>query len=245
MVKDRLPRTFMLRRFADPTTGRRAWFGSEIGSNSICMLSTKFTRMLSLRAEKWKDRNLLDFPISAVRRLTLDFQQAPLVLDYEYMGETWSGTLKGEDITPRINPHRAAFYLRQLQKLKVSQWLDAADEEALAALQNPAFAVKLELEMTDYSDAEDAVVEQAEDTTVTSPADSEAMLQEAGEDADILRSLATMERKTHSVVRTIQIAPAAYDSDRPFFYGRVQETGKLFILPYEDAQSLAGDFLDM
>ncbi|MBP3499771.1 MAG: DUF4340 domain-containing protein [Akkermansia sp.] len=245
MVKDRLPRTFMLRRFADPTTGRRAWFGSEIGSNSICMLSTKFTRMLSLRAEKWKDRNLLDFPISAVRRLTLDFQQAPLVLDYEYMGETWSGTLKGEDITPRINPHRAAFYLRQLQKLKVSQWLDAADEEALAALQNPAFAVKLELEMTDYSDAEDAVVEQAEDTTVTSPADSEAMLQEAGEDADILRSLATMERKTHSVVRTIQIAPAAYDSDRPFFYGRVQETGQLFILPYEDAQSLAGDFLDM
>lgn len=243
MVKDRLPRTFLLRRFADPATGRRAWFGSELGSSSICLLSTKFTRMLSLRAEKWKGRNLLSFPISAVRRLTLDFQQAPLVLDYEYMGETWSGTLKGEDITPRINPHRAAFYLRQLQKLKVSQWLDPADEDAIAALRNPAFSVKLELEMTDYSDAEETVVEQAEDIS-DAPAD---MLQENSEDADaaILRSLATVERKTHAVTRTIQIAPAAYDSDRPFFYGRVLETSQLFILPFEDAQSLAGDFLDM
>lgn len=243
MVKDRLPRTFLLRRFADPSTGRRAWYGSELGSNSISLLSTKFTRMLSLRAEKWKDRNLLHFPISAVRRLTLGFQQAPLVLDYEYMGETWSGTLKGEDITPRINPHRAAFYLRQLQKLKVSQWLDPADEDALAALRNPAFSIKLELEMTDYSDAEETVVEQAEDIS-SATAD---MLQESTDDADaaILRSLATMERKTHSVIRTLQIAPAAYDSDRPFFYGRVLETNQLFVIPYEDAQALAGDFLDM
>lgn len=243
MVKDRNPRTFLLRRFADPATGRRAWFGSELGSNSICLLSTRFTRMLSLRTEKWKDRSLLSFPISSVRRLTLDFQQAPLVLDYEYMGETWSGTLKGEDITPRINPHRAAFYLRQLQKLKVSQWLDPADEDAIAALRTPAFSVKLELEMTDYSDAEETVVEQTEDIS-DAPAD---MLQENNEDADaaILRSLATMERKTHAVTRTLQIAPAAYDSDRPFFYGRVLETGQLFILPFEDAQSLAGDFLDM
>ena len=71
--------------------------------------------------------------------------------------------------------------------------------------------------------------------------------QENNEDADaaILRSLATMERKTHAVTRTLQIAPAAYDSDRPFFYGRVLETGQLFILPFEDAQSLAGDILDM
>ncbi len=243
MVKDRLPRTFLLRRFADPASGRHVWYGSEIGSNSVCQLSTKFTRLLSLRAEKWKDRTLLSFPVSAVRRLTLDFQQAPLVLDYEYMGETWTGTLKGEDITPRINPHRAAFYLRQLQKLKVSQWLDSTDEDALKALQKPAFSVKLELEMTDYTDADEVVVEQAEDIS-TIPGE---MLQESSEDSDaaILRSLATMERKTHAVTRTLQIAPAAYDSDRPFFYGRVLETGQLFILPFEDAQSLAGDILDM
>ena len=244
MVKDRQPRRFILRRFTDPQSGKRAWFGTELGSTSICKLSTRFTRMLSLRSEKWKDRGLLEFPISAVRRLTLDYQQAPLVLDYEYMGETWTGTLKGEDITPRINPHRAGFYIRRLQKLKVSQWLDSADEDALAALKNPAFSVRLDLELTDYSDAEETVVEQDEQSGVITDT-PEGMLEENGSDADILRSLATMERKTIPQTRTLQIAPANYESDKPFFYGRVVETGQLFILSYEDAQSLAGDFLDM
>lgn len=244
MVKDRQPRQFAIRRYADPASGRQSWFGTELGSNSICKLSTKFTRLLSLRAEKWKDRNLLEFPISAVRRITLDYQQAPLVLDYEYMGETWSGTLKGEDITPRINPHRAGYYVRSLQKLKVAQWLDSEDEDALARLSTPAFSVRLDLELTDYSDAEETVVEQ--DETAGQITDTpEGMLQETGADADILRSLATMERKTIAQTRTIQIAPASYDSDKPFFYGRVVETGQLFILSFEDAQSLAGDFLDM
>lgn len=244
LVKDRAPRTFLMRRFSDPGSGKRVWFGTEMGSNSISRLSTKLTRMLSLRAEKWKDRSLLQFPLSAVRTLTLDFQQAPLVLHYEYMGETWTGTLKGEDITPRINPHRATYYLRRLQDMKASQWLDAADEDALLALRQPAFRVRLDLEMTDYSDAENTVIEQEADAGIIDNT-PEGMLEEQGADADILRSLATMERKTHSVTHTIEIAPAAYDSDRPFFYGRLVETGQLFIIPYEDAQSLAGDFLDM
>lgn len=244
MVKDRAPRTFLLRRFTDPRSGKRAWFGTEMGSSSISRLSTKFTRMLSLRAEKWKDRHLLEFPLSAVRTLTLDYQQAPLVLTYEYMGETWSGTLKGEDITPRINPHRATYYLRRLQNMKVSQWLDPADEDALQALQHPAFRVKLELEITDYSDAENTVIEQENDAAIIDDT-PEGMLQEHGDDADILRSLATMERKTHKETRTMEISPAAYDSDRPFFYGRMVESGQLFIIPFEEAQSLAGDFLDM
>ena len=244
MVKDRAPRTFLLRRFVDPASGRMVWFGSEMGSNSICRLSTKFTRLLSLRAEKWKSRNLLQFPISAVRRLTLGYQQAPLVLDYEYMGETWTGTLKDEDITPSINPHRATYYLRSLQKLRVSQWLDVEDEDAIAVLQNPAFSVRLELELTDYSEAESTVIEQDSDSAPEMGTPGE-LLNDQGRDAEILRSLATMEHKTKSVVRTLQIAPAAYDSDRPFFYGRLLETGQLFILTYEDAQSLAGDILDM
>lgn len=244
MVKDRQPRTFLLRRFADPASGRRAWFGTEMGTNSICRLSTKFTRMLSLRAEKWRDRNIFNFPMSAVRRLTLNYQQAPLVLEYEYMGETWAGTLKGEDITPRINPHRATYYLRRLQSLKAAQWLDPADEDAANALKNPAFCIKLDLEMVDYSDAENTVIKQEENAGVIDDT-PEAMLEEQGADADILRSLATMQRKTHSVTRTLQIAPASYDSNKPFFYGRLEETGQLFVIPYEVAQSLAGDFLDM
>lgn len=244
MVKDRSARTYLISRIINPETGRRTWYGTEMGANSIYRLSPKFTRKLSLRLENWKSRNLLHFNVSAVRRITLDYQKAPLVLDYEYMGETWSGTLNGKDITPRINPNRAAFYLRRLQDLKVSQWLDEADEEALAALQTPAFRVKIDLEVTDYSDVESTVIEQDEKAGMITDT-PEGMLQETGSDADILRSLVSMTRKTRPESRTIEIAPASYNSDTPFFYGRLVETGQLFILPYEIANSLAGDFLEM
>lgn len=244
LIKDRSARYFLIRRMPDSLTGKSCWYGTEMGSNTICRLSSKFTRMLSLRIEKWKSRRLLDFTISAVRHLSLDYQQAPLELSYEYMGETWSGTLKGEDITPRINPHRATFYLRRLQDLNVSQWIDHDDEDALRALQNPAFRVKLHLEVTDYSDVESTIVEQEENAGEITDT-PEGMLEERGADADILRSLATMNRKTHTEIKTIEIAPANYDSDKPFFYGRLVETGQLFILPFDTAQSLAGDFLEM
>lgn len=243
LVKDRSPRVFIIRRYPDPHTGRMAWFGLEEGTNSICRLSTKFTRLLALRPEKWKERRLLQFPISSVRKLTLGFQQAPLELDYNYIEETWSGRINGEDVTPRVNPHRATHYVRNLLKLKVEQWLEHNDEDALAALRHPVFSVKLEMEITDYSDAEASVVEQQpQDSVSGSP---EQMLEEA-DDVDLqLRDLALAERKTHKETRTLEISPAQGESNKPFFYGRIMETGELFILSFDDAQGLAGDIIDM
>lgn len=245
LVKDRRPRTFAVSRAHDPATGKLAWFGAEYGASSVCRLSPKFTRLLSLRAEKWKNRSLADFPISAVRRLILGYQQAPLTLDYDYIGESWTGRINDEDVTPRINPHRAEYYIRRLQKLKVSQWLEKDDPDALAALEKPVFSVKLELEITDYSDAEATVIESQTDDSATAEGDAASMLSAADKEDQRLRDLALAERKTHAETRTISISPSDYDSDKPFFYGRMEETGELFILSYDDAQGLAGDVLDM
>ena len=243
LVKDRSPRVFLIRRHPDPSTGRMAWFGMEEGSNSICRLSTKFTRLLALRPEKWKERQLMQFPISAVRKLTLGFQKAPLELDYNYIEETWHGSINGEDVTPRVNPHRATHYVRNLLKLKVDQWLEHNDADALAALRHPVFSVKLEMEITDYSDAEASVVEQQQQDSVSGT--PEQMLEET-DDIDVqLRELALTERKTHKETRTLEISPSQGDSNKPFFYGRIAETGELFILSFDDAQGLAGDIIDM
>ncbi len=244
LVKDRAPRIFIIRRHPDPSTGRMAWFGMEEGSNSICRLSTKFTRLLSLRPEKWKSRRVMTFPISSVRKLTLGFRQAPLELDYDYIEETWNGRINNEDVTPRVNPHRATNYIRNLLKLKVEQWLEYNDADALSALRNPVFSVKLELEITDYSDAETSVVEQQSqaDSASGSPED---LLDESDDIDKQLRELALAERKTHRETRTLEISPSQGDSDKPFFYGRIVETGELFILSFDDAQGLAGDIIDM
>lgn len=245
LVKDRQPRTVLIARATAPGSSRAAWYAHELHTGSIKQLKPLFTRQLSLRVAKWKQRSLTDFPISAVRRLTLDYAQAPLILDYDYIGESWSGTLGGQDITPRINPNRAEYYIRRLQKLKVSQWLEADDPEALATLAKPVFRVRLDLEITDYSDAEAAII-RSQEAAPTDNGDTEALLH--GSDAaaaEQLRDIALAERPTRRETRTIEIAPAVYDSDKPHFYGRLVETGELFLLTFDDAQGLAGDILDL
>ncbi len=248
IVRDRAPRSFYLKRYKDPESGESMWVGMELGSNTICQLSTKLTRSFSLRSTTWKKRNLFDFPISSLRRLTLGFQQAPLELEYDYIGESWTGTLKGEDVTPRINPHRAEHYVRQLQKLCAMQWLESEDSDALEALRNPAFTVKLDLEITDYSDIEAITIDQAEDVTAQDLAGNrglaEDLLSGSSETDQQMRDMAMAERKTHHQSLTLEIAPSDYVGEQPFFYGRIVETGELFMLSYRDAQGLAGSILD-
>ncbi len=253
LVRDRAPRSFYIKRYHDPETGQGQWVGMELGSNTITRLSTRMTRSFSLLPETWKKRNIVSFPISALRRLTLGFQEAPLALDYDYIGESWTGTLKGEDITPRINPHRAEYYVRQLQKVRATQWLDREDPQAIAALHTPAFSVKLELEMTDYSDVDAITIDSPSDVSEESiAADGRArteivreLLGGTGELDEQMRQMALAERKTRQKTITLEIAPADNTSDQPFFYGRIVETGELFMLNFADAQGLAGSILDM
>lgn len=253
LVRDRSPRTFFIKRYEDSRTEESYWVGIERGTRSIYRLSPRLTRHFSFSVENWKLRNIVHFPLSAVRRLTLGFQQAPLVLDYDYIGESWTGTLDGEDVTPRINPHRAENYVRHLQKLKAFQWLDRENSSALRALQHPVFSVRIDLEMTDYSDAETVVIDQPTDVNEVTLAETdgssrklaEKLLQEGSDTDAALRKLALAERKTHRMTLTIEIAPSELASDTPFFYGRVRETGDMFILPFEEAQGLAGSILDM
>ena len=247
LVKDRKPRVFLLRRYPDPNSEdkKRCWFGAESFGASVCRLSTKFTRLLSLRGEKWKNRQLMTFPLSSVRRLTLQFQQATMVLNCDFMGEAWTGTLGDKDVTDRINPHRAEHYLRSLQRLKVKQWLDSQDEEALEVLRKPVFAVKLDLEVTDYSDVENFTMEQTNDSREDAERPEDLLDDSGNEDIDeILRQHATAEREVRKETRTLQIAPSDNESDKPFFYGRIVETGELFILSFEDAQGLGANLLD-
>lgn len=253
LVKDRDARIFYITRYRDPNSGKSKWLGMERGGSTVYWLSTRLTRTFSMSPNYWRARNVVNFPISALRKLTLGYSQAPLALDYDYIGESWSGTLNGEDVTPRINPHRAQYYIRQLQKLKVSEWLDKDDEYALESLKTPVFSVKIELEITDYSEAEAVVMDVTEldhDSLTPEMGDSrrdkaEAALTESTATDAALRDAALQERKTQARTITIEIAPSTEKSDKPFFYGRVVETGELFVLPFDDAQGLAGSILDM
>lgn len=248
LVRDRAPQTYLIKRYHDSKQGESYWVGTELGGGSIARLRPKLTGLFSLRPESWRRKNIVRFPLSALRKLTLVFQQETLALDYDYIGENWSGTLNGKDVSLRINPHRAEYYLRHLQKLKVHTWLEPTDEEARQALRHPVFSVRLDLELTDYSDAEQTVVEQEENSLTGGGhpfhgQSIETMLSGKGETDLLYQELATQERKTHPVSITIDIAPANMADEKTLFYGRIRETGALFTLKYQDAQSLAGNLL--
>lgn len=249
LVKDRSPRVFYMKSYSSGTESY--WLGMEQNMYSIYRLSPKMTKLFSFFPQTWRKRNLTEFPVSALRTLTLNYQQAPLVLHYDYIGETWTGTLGTEDITPRINPHRTDYYVRHLQKIRVVQWLAENDSEALAALERElAFSVKLDLEITDYKDVEQLTVEQKGDEAMT-PEDAgrmaqvERMLSDGDSELDAAyRNIALGARKTHRQSITIQVAPASAGGKSAFFYGRIRETGDLFILSFEDGLGLDGQLLD-
>lgn len=234
LVKDRAPRTFTFSRSIGDN-GKRAWFGLEKGSLSLYGISPKLTRLFAMNAEAWKSRQLLDFSLSQVRSVTLQYAKARLELAYDYLGETWTGKLDGEDVTSRINPNRANYYLKALQKLEASLWLPAEDEDALAALATPAFSVSLNLEIPDYSEAEAIIVDQ-ERGDPFAEGDTETDRR--------LRDAALAKRKILRRTVTIEIAPSSNTGARSFFYGRIRETGQLFTLPVNRAIMLDGGLLD-
>lgn len=247
LIKDRSPQVFMLKRAIEPGTGQHVTYAAEMGGSSIYILSKKLTRQLSFRPNNWKQLNIMKFPISSMRRLCMNYKEAALVLDYDYIGETWTGTLDGKDITPNINPHRAGHYVRHLQKMKVHQWLEPWDQDAIKALADPVFSIQLHLEIVDYSDHEQTVVDQEMTSDVNIHESPEEILREDSNSTwdDEMRKMALEEKKIRNEKITLEIAPCSTEMEKPFFYGRIKESGELFIIKYDAAQGLAGSLLDM
>lgn len=243
LVKDREARTFLISRHADPATGKGAWFGMELGGSSVYRLNTKFTRLVSCAPPSGRAATSPRFP-SPPCAASPSATSRPLVMDYDHIGEAWTGKLGDKDVTPNINIHRAEYYLRSLQQLKVSQWLDSTDEDALKALEKPVFSVKVEMEIADTSAADRALMDDTHPQVETTDGTPEELLNAASEEDPFGEPVAAAP-KTHRETRTIEIVPGDNTSDTPFFYGRLRETGELFILRFEDAQGLAGDMLDL
>ena len=255
LVRDRAARVFRMKRHRavnvrEGAPGTVYWVGMEQNAHSVYRLSPKFTKLFSFSPENWRKRNLTLFPVSALRTMTLHYVKCPLVLHYDYIGEEWTGTLGDEDITPRINPHRTNYYVRHLQNIRVKQWLPKTDEDALTALQHPVFSVSLQLELTDYSDVEGVVVgddRQTDHIVRQGPPtlnQVREMLTESTSTDQAYREMATGEHRVEKCNVTIEIAPADPADPHSFFYGRICEDGRLFILSFEDAQGLDGQLLD-
>ncbi len=251
LVKDRELKIFAVSLKENPETGEIERYAMEDNGNSIFRISHKLTRHFALQQNAWKSRNLLSFHISELKRFTLGFMQAPLVLEYESIAESWSGTLGGVDVTANINPHRALNCVDRLRKIKVKEWLDSHDADALEKLETPVFSIKVELEIVDHSDA-DAIVGDAvefghdrlDESGDYRNEGAAAALEDDNELGDLFRNQAFDVKPTKDITYTIEIAPVNNYEDKPLFYGRIKESGQIFLMKFEDAQSIGSSPLE-
>ena len=65
-----------------------------------------------------------------------------------------------------------------------------------------------------------------------------AILQDESEVNDKFRDVAFTDHPLQQQRFTIEIAPVNNYEDTPLFYGRIKETRQMFIISFEDAQSL-------
>ncbi len=251
LLKDRRVKIYSIALHQNGETGEFERYAMEENGDAIYKLSHKHTRNLALQQNAWKARNLLSFHISELKRFTLGYHQAPLVLEYESIAESWSGTLGGVDITANINPHRALNCVDRVRKIKVKEWLDSHDADALKKLEQPVFSLKVELEVMDHSESE-AIIADAEELGHDNMSEggsyrqdgADAVLDDDSALADKFREQAFNVRPVKNVCYTIELAPVNNQDDTPLFYGQIKETGQLFLMSFEDAQSLGSSPLE-
>lgn len=154
---------------------------------------------------------------------------------YDYLDESWKATKDGEDVSAKLNPHRASFYLKTLQEMNVRMWLDSEDEEALKALETPLCRITLDLEI---EEAPDMVVIDAEKRG--GPQDA------SDEDVDrALRDAAMGNLPKRKESYTIELAPSSVLSGKNgYFYGRISGRKELFTLPLNTVQVLFSDLME-
>ncbi len=252
LIKDRPPISYAIKyKRSDNPDIPATWIVHERGSSVIGELSTAVAKYLSLDKYQWKDKRALSFPISALKSMVMQFQTAQLDLSFDYIGDRWSGTLNGEDISMKINSHRAANYLRNLNKIRVIRWLPASHTPALRALKQPAFQLKLNLELSNISQRSGFIVHNnaADAQQIESQKQLQGgvatheYLQDQADDKAITDSLFSDQDRVKKSI-TLQIAPVNVSNPDTPFYGQIVETGDLFIISKEDAWSLGNNLLD-
>jgi hypothetical protein len=127
-------------RFGIDTRG--GVFANRLGTPTVMRVDPALLSSISVRPYEWKHSRLWSVNrvnLLAIRRV--QNEGAPLDLKYQFNTEAWNASRDGVDLTPKLDPARANFMLSVLEGLKVSRWLAADDEKALAALQKPSLVL--------------------------------------------------------------------------------------------------------
>jgi hypothetical protein len=150
--------------------GKGGFFVNRSGTPTVMRVDETLVSSIAVRPFQWRLSRLWSVDrVNLVGIKHIRGTESPLILKYQFNPEGWQAERDGKDLTDSLDPTSANFMLSILEGLKVSRWLSATDENALAALKSPS----LSLTVTEFTTDEQGENNGIMDRTVTfAPASS-------------------------------------------------------------------------
>jgi hypothetical protein len=118
------------------------FFVNRLGTPSVMRVDPSLVKSIAIHSYEWRAARLWSLDrvnLIAIERKT---SAAPaLMLKYRFIDESWQAESNGQDRSAALDPARANYMLSVLEGLKVSRWLDPADEAVSTALAEPSLTL--------------------------------------------------------------------------------------------------------
>ena len=120
-------------------------FVNRVGTSSVMRVDKSLLSAIAIHPYEWRSSRLWSLSrvdLVGIERRTP--QQPLLALRYDFIDETWQGSLAGNNVSDEINPSSAKMLLGALESLEITRWLAPTDAEAEAALAKPVLTLLVE-----------------------------------------------------------------------------------------------------
>jgi hypothetical protein len=144
--------------------GKGGYFVNRLGTPTVMRVDESLVSSIAVRPFEWRHARL--WSVDRVNLLAIKLAlgaETPVILKYKFIDESWIAERDGKDLTPSLDPAKANYMLSVLEGLKVSRWLAATDESAVATLKNPSLTLTVTELTVDENDETTGVL----DRTIT------------------------------------------------------------------------------
>ncbi|WP_193214127.1 DUF4340 domain-containing protein [Luteolibacter marinus] len=126
------------------------WYAMRVGVPTVMRLDDEFIFEIFTRSWQWRHPGVWSIPAIDLIGFERDMEgRPPLVLEYDFLTETWKAREGGVDRGPELVTDRANRLLKLLLDIQCDTWLAPDDPDALAALAKPVLRFKLAVKAYD------------------------------------------------------------------------------------------------
>lgn len=126
------------------------YYALRHGEAGVVEIDSRTFDYIEIQASAWRDSLLWSMSIVDLEGFIVERpNQAPLLLNYNFLTELWSAKQDGQDLTILLNKQRANILLDHLENLRVTRWLGPTHPEAATRLEHPLLTFEIAYRVED------------------------------------------------------------------------------------------------